>query len=93
MKRVKKPKPNKKTMTEKELAKLIVNATEDAVAKASMLYLTAMKDEFGFGLDDVTRVFKRAERYAEYLNSHMAEMKDLAETLEKDTGIKITWRE
>ena len=92
MKRVKKPKSQKIPMTAKELDAIRKEITEEAVGTASLLYMTAMKDEFGFGLDDVTRVFKRAERYAEYLNSHMAEMEDLAETLEKDTGIKIKWR-
>lgn len=92
MKRVKKPKPNKVTLTAKEIVKLKQEITDIAIGTSSLLYLTAMKDEFGFGYEEVKRVFVRAERYAKYLDGHMATMDDLAKTLEKDTGIKIKWR-
>ena len=92
MKRVKKPKPNKVTLTAKEIVKLKQEITDIAIGTSSLLYLTAMKDEFGFGYEEVKRVFVRAERYAKYLDGHMATMEDLAKTLEKDTGIKIKWR-
>lgn len=92
MKRVKKPKPNKITMTEKELQKLTEKVNEEAVGTASLLYMTAMKDEFGYEFEEVERVFVRATRYARYIEEHVASMKDLAKTLEKDTGIKIKWR-
>jgi hypothetical protein len=51
-----------------------------------------MKDEFGYEFEEVERVFVRATRYARYIEEHVASMKDLAKTLEKDTGIKIKWR-
>lgn len=92
MKRVKKPKPNKVTLTAKEIAKLKQEVTEEAVGTASLLYMTAMKDEFGYEFEEVERVFVRATRYARYIEEHVASMKDLAKTLEKDTGIKIKWR-
>lgn len=92
MKRVKKPKTQKIPMTAKELDAIRKEVTEEAVGTASLLYMTAMKDEFGYEFEEVERVFVRATRYARYIEEHVASMKDLAKTLEKDTGIKIKWR-
>ena len=92
MKRVKKPKQKTITISEKDLAKIKAEITDVAVGTASLLYLTAMKDEFGYGIEETEKVFVRAERYAKYLDNHLATMEDLANTLEKDTGIKIIWR-
>ncbi len=92
MKRVKKPKQKTIQLTEKAIEKMKLDATDKAVAKASLLYMVAMKDEFGYGIDEITKVYVRASRYALYLDSHLAEMEDLAKTLKKDTGITIRWR-
>ena len=92
VKRVKKPKQKTIQLTEKAIEKIKLDATDKAVAKASLLYMVAMKDEFGYGIDEITKVYVRASRYALYLDSHLAEMEDLAKTLEKDTGITIRWR-
>lgn len=92
MKRSKKPKGGTVTLTVKDINKIKKDVTDTAVGTASLLYMVAMKDEFGFGFDEVAKVFVRATRYSRYIDDHVATMKDLADTLEKDTGIKIKWR-
>ena len=93
VKRVKKPKQGTVTLSAKDLRQLKEEVTEKAVGTASLLYLVSMKDEFGWGFDECEKVFLRATRYAKYLDNHLAKMKDLADSLEKDTGIKVKyWR-
>ena len=92
MKRFKQPKQGTVTLSAKDLKALKMDITENAVGTASLLYLTSMKDEFGWGYEEIKRVFLRATRYAKYLDDHVATMKDLANTLEKDTGVKVKWR-
>lgn len=92
MKRVKKPKQKKIQLSAKDIKQIKNEVTEIAIGTSALLYLTAMKDEFGFGIEETEKVFVRAERYAKYLDNHLATMEDLANTLEKDTGIKIIWR-
>lgn len=92
MKRFKQPKSKKITMTVKEYKEVIEQAVETAVQNAGLLYMVAMKDEYGFTDEDIEKVFARAERYTNYLKDKEIDLKDLAETLTKDTGIKIEWR-
>lgn len=92
MKRFKKPKTGTVTLSSKDIQKMKMEITESAVGTASLLYLTSMVDEFKMDYEDVKKVFVRATRYARYLDEHLATMKDLANSLEKDTGIKINWR-
>lgn len=92
MKRFKKPKNKTVTLNAKTLQKIKNEVTDEAVCKATLLYLVSMKDEFNYGYEEVERVFIRANRYAEYIDDKVATMKTLAESLEKNTGIKIEWR-
>ena len=92
MKRFKKPKPVKVTMSVEELHEKLETVCASAVEDTSLLYMVACKDEFGFGYEDIERLFKRANRYAGYLDDHAVEMKDLAKDLEKNTGIKVKWK-
>lgn len=92
MKRFKKPKQGTVTLSVKDLERIKTEATDEAVGTASLLYLVSIKDEFGFGLDEMEKVFIRATRYARYIDEHVASMKDLAKDLEKATGVKIKWR-
>ena len=92
MKRFKKPKTEKVTLTARDINAIKRDVTETAVGTASLLYMVAFKDEFGMGLEELKKVYVRATRYARYLDDHVVAMKNLADDLEKDTGIKIKWR-
>lgn len=92
MKRFKKPKQEKVTLTQKDIYEIKKDVTETAVGTASLLYMVSCKDEFGFGYDEIEKLFMRATRYARYLDDHAVEMKDLAKDLEKNTGIKVRWK-
>lgn len=92
MKRFKPPRGKKITMSVKEFNKKIEEAVDTAVGNAGLLYMVAMKDEYGYSDEDIEKVFVRAERYTNYLKEKEIDLKDLAETLTKDTGIKIEWR-
>ena len=92
MKRFKKPKQATVTLTEKDIKQIKADVTENAVGTASLLYMVAMMDEFGHNTEDIEKVFIRATRYARYIDDHVATMRDLANTLEKNTGIKVKWR-
>lgn len=92
MKRFKQPKPNRVSLSDKDLRKMKEEITDYAVGTASLLYMEAIRDEFGFGMDDIEKVFIRASRYAKYIDEHVVSMKTLADDLEKNTGIRIKWR-
>lgn len=87
MKRFKKPKKNH-TLTPAE----IKDIGDRSVGMAALLYMTAMKDEFDMSMEDLTKIFVRASRYAEYLDAKLVDMQNIADDLYKSTGIKITWR-
>lgn len=87
MKRVKKPKPQKVTVSRDDLRRIC----NEQVRKAFLLMATAAADELGLDDDQLTAIASRSERYAEYIDQHVMRLNEVAKILEKNAGIKWRW--
>jgi hypothetical protein len=87
MKRVKKTKQNKVTLSRAELHQMC----NEQVEKAFLLMATAAADELGLTDDQLTDIAERSARYAEYIDDHVLRLNEVSEILEKNTGIRWRW--
>ena len=87
MKRVKKPKQNKVTLSRAELRQMC----NEQVEKAFLLMATAAADELGLTDDQLTDIAERSARYAEYIDGHLIRLQEVADILEKNAGIRWRW--
>ena len=90
MKRFKKPKEKTVTLKSGDLARIKRECTDEAVHKACLLILCAAADELKLTDDQACSVMIRCERYASYIDQHLARMNDMSKTLEK-AGIRLIW--
>ena len=91
MKRANKPKQRgqKYLVSEKQLERIKSKVTNDVTKKALLLFLAAAADEIGLMDEQACDIFRRANRYGEYIDKHLAKIQQLQETIEKGTGIKL----
>lgn len=91
MKRVKKTKKKqqKYNVSEKQLQRIKSKVTDDVTKKALLLFLSAASDEIGLTDEQTCDIFRRANRYGEYMDDHIVRIQQLQETIEKGTGIKF----
>lgn len=90
MKRVKtKIKKKKITLGANELNKLKRDITKDATDRACLIVLAAMVDELHIDDDQLCKVVETTNRYARYIDQHVARIEDVRKTIEKGTGIKM----
>lgn len=92
MKRFKKPKEKSITLKAKDIERMKREITKNTTTDALLIFLVAAKDEMNLSYDDCRQIYLRADRYCMYLDDHLATIKQLAETLKKDTGIDVEWR-
>lgn len=76
-------------ITQAKQKQMVSEITNHAVKTATMLFLLAAQDELGLGLDELQRVYNRADLYAGHLENHLVKIKDMQEILEKNAGIKV----
>ena len=77
------------TMSKKDIQRLKKNIADEATEKAMLLILAAAVDTVGMTEKQVIDTFMTAERYAGYIDDHLARLRDLQKTIEKGTGIKM----
>ena len=87
MKRVKRPKQNRVSLTRDELKSMC----NEQVEKAFLLMATAAADELGLTDDELTAIAERSARYAEYIDDHVIRLHEVSEILEQNTGIRWRW--
>jgi len=87
MKRAKKPKQEKYTVSRKRLKEMC----DEQVEKAFLLMATAAADEMDLNDDELVAIAQRAARYAGYIDDHLIRMNQVSKTLEEKTGIKWRW--
>ena len=76
-------------ITQAKQKQMVSEITNHAVKTATMLFLLAAQDELGLGLDELQRVYNRADLYAGHLENHLVKIKDMQEILKKNAGIKV----
>ena len=87
MKRVKKPKQEKYTLTKKQVKAMC----KEQVEKAFLLMATAAADELDLDDDKLIAIAQRSARYAEYIDEHIIRLNEVSKILENKTGIKWRW--
>lgn len=92
MKRFKSPK-TAVTISRKELNKTKRQVAADVTEKAMLAVLAAAVDTVGMTDEQACKTYVMANRYARYIDEHIARLLDLQKTIEKGTGIKMKgWR-
>ena len=87
MKRAKKPKPERYSLTRADIKKL----AEEQTSKAFILMATAAADEAGLTDEQIAAMAQRAARYAEYIDQHIVRINEVSDILERNTGIRWRW--
>lgn len=84
-------KERKRVLTESQLRKEKKKAAKDATDSAMLIMLLAAQDELKLSEDQCEAVLVRAGRYTSYYEDHLVRMRDIAETMEKQTGMKLSF--
>lgn len=88
MKRFKQPK-TAITVPRKELERIKQDIARETTEKAMLLILAAAVDTVGMTAEQAINTYTTADRYAGYIDDHLARLLDLQKTIEKGTGIKM----
>lgn len=91
MQRVKKKKPKKQKilMGTSEIEKLKRDVSSQLTDKMGMLILAAVMDVVGLDDEQLCRVIKTTNQYAEYLSDGVVTWDDVRKAIEKGTGVSM----
>ena len=93
MKRVKKKTPADRTkkshISDTQLERIKMEVAEEVNRKACLLCIAAMADHLNLNEDEICETAEVITRWAEYLNDKIISINEVAETIEKKTGIKF----
>lgn len=78
-------------VSEKQLNKIKEELSAEAVTKTGMLYLAALAER-GWDEDQIIDLFETIQRYAQYIDEHLVRIRDVQQTIETRTGIKMRGR-
>lgn len=78
-------------VSEKQLNKIKEELSAEAVTKTGMLYLAALAER-GWDEDQIVELFETIQRYAQYIDDHLIRIRDVQQTIETRTGIKMRGR-
>ena len=67
----------------------LVKAEERACHLAMAIFLTVMKDKFGFDNDDIVRAWNEWDSLAESIKKGYVNLKDLTDVLAEEYDIKL----
>ena len=93
MKRVKKKTPadraKKFHISEKQLEKVKVEIAKDVSNKTCLLCIAAMADHLNLTEDEICETAEVIDRWAGYIDQKIVSINEVAEIIEKKTGIKF----
>jgi len=67
----------------------LVKAEEKACHLAMAIFLTVMKDKFGFDNDDIVRAWDEWDKLSEEIKEGRVKLKDLTDVLAEEYDIKL----
>lgn len=79
----------KVALSEKQIKRLKEQISMDASKRTLILSVATMADELDLNDEQIGKVAKRMDRYAEHLKKHRLRINEVAEIIEKETGIKF----
>lgn len=77
------------TLTKAKVEKIKADAVTEAMQKAMLLFLAALRDEYGFGEQRLCKTLETVDRYAGYVDKHLVSLREVQEIVEKGTGLKF----
>lgn len=92
---MKRANPNRKKnggkiqITQRQLGRIKSEISKQATELAWLLTLAAVSDEVGLTDEQICNSAVRIDRYATYIDEHLAQLRDIKNTIEKNTGIKL----
>ncbi len=75
------------TLTRAKLGQIKKDVCDEATEKATLLFLAALHDEYGFGEKRLCRVLETISRYAEHIDNHLISLREVQKIVEKNTGL------
>lgn len=76
-------------LSEKQIKRLKEDVSAQACGRTLVLSVAAMADELGLSDEQIASVAKRLDRYAGYLEEHTVRLNEVADVIERKTGIKF----
>ena len=67
----------------------MIKAEEKACKLAMAIFLTVMKDKFGFDNDDIVRAWDEWDKLSEEIKEGRVKLKDLTDVLAEEYDIKL----
>jgi len=79
------------TMGEKAMQRLKDEITDDAVKKASLMFIAYIMDEYDYDTDKLVELFLGIERYLNAMNEHLISAEKVRSIIKERTGLDIQW--
>ena len=77
---------------EKACWQIAKEATEEAYRRQFAVTFRVLRDRFGFGRDRLRRLWDLCLEYIHDIDEGLLSTTEMLETLQREDGIKITWR-
>lgn len=90
--KTKKVNPRRKPVSEADLNRAKATASDQAVKLAIAIFLTVLKDRFGFDNDQIKEAWKAMDKLSEEVAEHRISAWDLVSVLKDEYEIDLKWR-
>lgn len=77
---------------EKACMQIAKEATEEAYRRQFAVTFRVLRDRFGFGRERLRRMWDLCLEYINDIDQGLLSTKEMLDTLQREDGIKITWR-
>lgn len=77
------------SMRESERRKLIGNSRNEGILFVTVIFLSVMRDKFGYGKKRLKRIYSAMEDLAESVGARYVKLTDLQQALEEEADITI----
>lgn len=76
-------------VSEKQLERIKRQVAKETIEKTCLLSIAVMADRLDLSEDEICVVASDITRWAQYLDDHVLKLEEVAEVIEKKTGIKF----
>lgn len=78
------------TITHKQAEDMKMEITKSVLGKINLLYLTVLADEYKFTDEQLCEVMETVTRWSTYVDDKIVRLNEVADIIEKKTGMRIT---
>ncbi len=77
------------TIGRSQLNKIKSEVTKEAVDKTMLVFLSALHDTYGFGEKRLVKVVETADRYMDYIDDKLIQLREIQKIIEDNTGLRF----